>query len=105
MLTRSTTTSLACAGAVAAATLLAGAAGAERPTSPTLTRCGGALGTLGARCGSIRVPLDRTNPGAGTTSVAFALVPRRDSSRPALGTVVLSSGPIIAAGAEYAQGL
>jgi pimeloyl-ACP methyl ester carboxylesterase len=80
-------------------------ASAARADGPKLTACAGGLGALGARCGSIGVPLDRTSPGAGTTRIVFALIPRRDTSRPSLGTVVLSSGPIIAAGVEYAQGL
>jgi pimeloyl-ACP methyl ester carboxylesterase len=49
--------------------------------------------TLHARCASITVPLDRANPGLGTTSVAFALVPRRDAARPSLGTIVGPGGP------------
>ena len=32
-------------------------------------------------------------PGLGTTSVAFALVPRRDAARPSLGTIVGPGGP------------
>lgn len=43
---------------------------------------------LNARCGSVTVPLDRANPGLGTTQVAFALVPRRDAARPSLGTLI-----------------
>ncbi|HMI71447.1 MAG TPA: alpha/beta fold hydrolase [Solirubrobacteraceae bacterium] len=43
---------------------------------------------LNARCGSVTVPLDRADPGLGTTRVAFALVPRRDAARPSLGTLV-----------------
>src|SRR3954449_1866739 len=43
---------------------------------------------LKARCGTVTVPLDRANPGLGTTRVAFALVPRRESTRPSLGTLV-----------------
>jgi pimeloyl-ACP methyl ester carboxylesterase len=98
-------------GVVAAVAFTPGAAiGADRASAapnqrPDLAACAGALGALGARCGSIGVPLDRATPSAGTTRIAFALVPRRDKSRPSLGTLVISSGPIIAAGAEYAQGL
>ncbi|GLZ00481.1 alpha/beta hydrolase [Actinoplanes sp. NBRC 103695] len=46
----------------------------------------------GALCGSITVPLDRADPRAGTTTVAFALLPRRDRSRPSLGTIVPNPG-------------
>ena len=87
------------------ALVVPGASPARPDGGPRLTACAGALGALGARCGSIRVPLDRTSPSAGTTNIVFALVPRRAKSRPSLGTLVISSGPIIAAGAEYAQGL
>jgi pimeloyl-ACP methyl ester carboxylesterase len=45
-----------------------------------------------ARCGEITVPLERGNPRAGTTRVAFAWVPRTDQSRPSLGTVVPNPG-------------
>lgn len=46
----------------------------------------------GARCGTVTVPLDRENPSAGAIDVAYALVPRTDASRPALGTVVPNPG-------------
>ena len=46
----------------------------------------------GVRCGAVTVPLDRTNPAAGTIDVAYALVPRTDTSRPALGTIVPNPG-------------
>jgi pimeloyl-ACP methyl ester carboxylesterase len=48
--------------------------------------------TLHARCGSVSVPLDRANPALGSTSVAFAVVPRRDVARPSLGTIVGPGG-------------
>ena len=56
-----------------------------------------------ARCGSIQVPLDRSNPDLGTIAIAFALVPRLDTSQPTLGTIVPNpGGPGVAAisGAE-----
>jgi pimeloyl-ACP methyl ester carboxylesterase len=46
----------------------------------------------GARCGSVTVPLDRANPSAGTIDVAYALLSRTDTSRPALGTIVPNPG-------------
>src|SRR3954470_19890300 len=49
------------------------------PKTPALVR---------AQCGSVRVPLDRANPGLGTTRVAFALIRRRNAQRPSLGTIV-----------------
>src|SRR3954449_7133521 len=46
----------------------------------------------GVRCGAVTVPLDRSDPAAGTLDVAYALVPRTDTSRPALGTIVPNPG-------------
>jgi pimeloyl-ACP methyl ester carboxylesterase len=46
----------------------------------------------GARCGTLTVPLDRADPAAGTLDVAYALVPREDTSRPALGTILPNPG-------------
>ena len=99
---------LIAAGATAQLTLIPGAA-VRASASPAaggakLARCSGLLELPRARCGSIRVPLDRANPSLGTTKVAFALVPRRDASRPSLGTVVPNPGgpgkPTIAQGAS-----
>jgi pimeloyl-ACP methyl ester carboxylesterase len=59
---------------------------------PVLGACTGLPELPRARCGTIRVPLDRTNPSVGTTQVAFAFLPRRDSSRPSLGTLVPNPG-------------
>jgi pimeloyl-ACP methyl ester carboxylesterase len=107
MIKQSTPRYAACAVTAALACVLGGAsnASAEQASGPRLTACAGALGALGARCGSIVVPLDRTDASAGTIKIVFALVPRHDQSRRSLGTLVISSGPILAAGAEYAQGL
>jgi pimeloyl-ACP methyl ester carboxylesterase len=90
---------------VSGATVGAEAGSASQTARLKLGECSGLPQLAGARCGSIRVPLDRANPNLGTTRIAFALVPRRDTSRPALGTVVLSGGPITAFGAVYVQGL
>lgn len=46
----------------------------------------------GARCGSVTVPLDRTDPSQGTTDVAYVLLPHTDTSRPALSTIVPNPG-------------
>ena len=46
----------------------------------------------GARCGKLTVPLDRANPSTGTIDIAYALVPRTDTSRPALGTILPNPG-------------
>src|SRR3954469_22980370 len=62
-----------------------------------------------ARCGSIAAPLDRGHPERGTVTVAYAVVPRGDSSRPSLGAVVPNPGgpslAVIAQGAGYAEKL
>jgi pimeloyl-ACP methyl ester carboxylesterase len=59
---------------------LSGAAHADTPCLP------------GAQCGAVTVPLDRTNLSAGTIDVAYALVPRTDTSRPSLGTIAPNPG-------------
>jgi pimeloyl-ACP methyl ester carboxylesterase len=100
--------------AVATGLLALGAAApasASPAAGPVLAPCSGAADLpRRARCGSLRVALDRANPGLATTRVAFALVPRRDGSRPSLGTVVANpGGPGVAAigGSEspYARSL
>jgi pimeloyl-ACP methyl ester carboxylesterase len=73
--------------------------------SPTLVKCPGVPEVPSARCGSIGVPLDRANPSLGMTKVAFALVPRRGASRPALETIVVAGPDVIRAVAPYTQGL
>ncbi len=57
-----------------------------------LRSCRNLPGLPTARCGRIEVPLDREDLSAGTTSVAFAVVPRREQSRPSLGTIVPNPG-------------
>jgi pimeloyl-ACP methyl ester carboxylesterase len=74
--------------AVIAASLAIGAEASGQAGGPALTACEGVPEALAAQCGSVSVPLDRANPGLGSTQVAFALVPRRDTARPALGTIV-----------------
>lgn len=59
---------------------------------PVLGACAGVPELARASCGTIRVPLDRANPSLGTTEVAFALVQRRDTSQPSLGTIVPNPG-------------
>ena len=58
----------------------------------------------GTRCGTIRVALTGQTRGRNDED-RVCVVPRRDVSRPSLGTLVLSSGPILAAAAEYTAGL
>lgn len=59
---------------------------------PILGACAGVPELARGQCGTIRVPLDRANASLGTTQVAFAFLPRRDSSRPSLGTLVPNPG-------------
>src|SRR3954454_11225753 len=74
--------------AATAASLDVGASAYGQARGSELSPCKGVPKALGARCGSVSVPLDRANPSLGSTRVAFALVPRRDTARPSLGTIV-----------------
>jgi pimeloyl-ACP methyl ester carboxylesterase len=71
--------------------ILAGPATQPAATA-ALARCAGVPDLPTARCGSVEVPLDRANPAAGTTKVAFALVPRRNASAPSAGTLAFNPG-------------
>jgi pimeloyl-ACP methyl ester carboxylesterase len=79
--------------AAIASTLLIAAPAHGQVPGTALAACKGVPKALHARCGSVTVPVDRADPGLGTTSVAFALVPRRDAARPSLGTIVGPGGP------------
>jgi pimeloyl-ACP methyl ester carboxylesterase len=45
-----------------------------------------------ARSGTVTVALDRADPAAGTTRVAYRLIPRSDRSSPAQGTILFNPG-------------
>jgi pimeloyl-ACP methyl ester carboxylesterase len=45
-----------------------------------------------ARSGTVTVPLDRAAPAAGTTRVAYRLIPRSDRSSPPQGTILFNPG-------------
>jgi pimeloyl-ACP methyl ester carboxylesterase len=47
---------------------------------------------VGVRCGTLLVPLDRSNPHAGTTPIAYALVTHTDHAAPAEGTIAVNPG-------------
>ncbi|QXJ23261.1 alpha/beta fold hydrolase [Actinomadura graeca] len=49
-------------------------------------------GVSGAECGTIQVPLVRSRPDLGRTTVAYAVIRHRDTSRPAKGTVTVNPG-------------
>ena len=83
------------AALAACAALLAAAApaSADPPACPP-----------GAACGTLVVPLDRGAPLLGTTTVGYALVPRRDAARAPAGTIVPNpGGPGYAADYDVAQ--
>ena len=63
------------------------AAATQRPGQATRLTC-----PQGASCGTVTVPLDRDNPDAGTTEVAYALVRRADRDQPAVGTIAVNPG-------------
>jgi pimeloyl-ACP methyl ester carboxylesterase len=44
------------------------------------------------RCGRISVPLDRENPAAGRLPIHYLVIPRRDQSKPLVGTIVAVEG-------------
>ena len=87
------------------ATLVLGAPPANgQAPGPALAPCTDVPAELGAQCGSVTVLLDRANPALGTTQIAFAVLARRDQSRPSLGTLFgpHSGGPVIDAAPQLA---
>lgn len=54
-----------------------------------LTKC---QNVAHARCGTLPVPLDRTDPSTGTIGIAVEFHPRRDRTQPSLGTLVAVQG-------------
>jgi pimeloyl-ACP methyl ester carboxylesterase len=77
---------------IAIAVALGVGGSATAADGPVLGACAGVPKLAHARCGTIRVPFDRANPSFGSTDVAFALVQRRDTSQPSLGTIVANPG-------------
>jgi pimeloyl-ACP methyl ester carboxylesterase len=104
-------TALLAAALLAPAAVLAACGGSDpapkAPGATALQRCAKVPDLPAARCGTVEVPLDRANPSAGTTTVAFALVPRRDTAAPSAGTLAFNPGgpgdPTIANAAETAK--
>jgi pimeloyl-ACP methyl ester carboxylesterase len=66
--------------------------GGDRASAAQTGPCTGLPDIPQARCGSVEVPLDRANPGLGSTTVAFALLPRRNASVPSEGTILFNPG-------------
>lgn len=46
----------------------------------------------GAQCGSVTVPLDRSDPSRGTIDIGYVVLPHTDTGRPALGAIVANPG-------------
>jgi len=67
-----------------------------RPVPPAVGAKAGPLAPCknvsGAKCGRVTVPLDRLDPSVGTIDIAFELHPRRNRSKPSLGTIVAVEG-------------
>ncbi|MEV7807111.1 alpha/beta fold hydrolase [Microbispora sp. NPDC088329] len=94
----------AMAALLTAAALLAALQGCASPPRPhPASDCG-----PGATCGAVRVPLDRSDPSAGTVGIGYTLVRHLDDSRPAQGTIVPDPGgpgaSVTAALTMYATG-
>jgi pimeloyl-ACP methyl ester carboxylesterase len=107
---RRTTAALLTAVTAVAGGLSVRSASADTAPTTVLQPCTDLPALPTALCGTITVPLDRADPAAGTTPVGFALVPRADRTRPALGTVTANPGgpgpsAIDLSGAEFAQQL
>src|SRR3954454_14765069 len=94
--------------AVPASCAAPGSTPSRAATAAVKSRAAKASGTLLAPCddppdtlcGSIDVPLDRANPGAGTTPIFFSVIPHRGSG-PALGTILgAAGGPGVSSTAE-----
>ncbi|MFB9198424.1 alpha/beta fold hydrolase [Actinomadura verrucosospora] len=99
------------AGMLAAATaviasggMAAGQAGAAGTPRSGPAEC---VPVARAVCGTVRVPLVRARPELGGTTVAYALIEHRDTSRPVKGTVTINPGgpgnSAIASASQYAQ--
>ena len=71
-------------------TAAAGRSAAGTGDRPEFTTCAG-LDAV-AECGDLTVPLDRSDPAAGTTRVAFALIRHRDAALPSQGTIFYNPG-------------
>ena len=85
---------VACFGAVLAiGSIAAGAAGQDvERAAVKLHACGRVPEVSGFRCGSIRVPFERTDPSYGTTRIAFAVRERGLTNVPSRGTIIAQEG-------------
>ncbi|GAA2612431.1 alpha/beta fold hydrolase [Actinomadura fulvescens] len=81
---------LATAVTVAATAAVAATPALRAESSPD--EPAGCLPVPRAECGTLRVPLVRAHPEQGSTSVAYAVIRRRNTSRPAAGTIAVNPG-------------
>ncbi|MFI0451470.1 alpha/beta hydrolase [Actinomadura sp. 6N118] len=92
---------------VAALAVMTGGASAVSAQPAQAPRGESCLPVPGAECGTVRVPLQRAHPELGSTTVAYAVIRHRDTSRPAKGTVAVNPGgpgdSAIASAARYVQ--
>jgi pimeloyl-ACP methyl ester carboxylesterase len=73
-------------------------AGSAASAAPALQPCTDSPGM----CGSIDVPLDRSDPLAGTTAIGFTLIPHGDASVASQGTILaIAGGPGISSTSEW----
>jgi pimeloyl-ACP methyl ester carboxylesterase len=77
--------------ASASTAIVDAANGPSRPAS-SLLPVSGCIPVPAAECGTIRVPLDRSEPGGPSVPIGYALVRHQDQSRAAIGTVVPNPG-------------
>jgi pimeloyl-ACP methyl ester carboxylesterase len=84
----------ACGGSSASSSTAPAATAAPPPTIDysQLRPCGAIPEPPGFRCGSIEVPVERTDPSYGKTRVAFAVRRRDQARRPSLGTIFAQEG-------------
>src|SRR4051794_22017330 len=76
----------------AAALLLPAAVLTSGTVAAASTPCAGLPELPSASCGSVDVPLDRADPAAGSTTVAYALISRRDTASASEGTLLFNPG-------------
>src|SRR4051794_4283838 len=83
--------SVASVASVASVVGVDAANGSSRPGSGQLPDSG-CIPVPAAECGTIRVPLDRSEPGGPSIPIGYALIRHQDQSRAAIGTVVPNPG-------------
>src|SRR3954454_5609893 len=77
-------------GVLVGVAVLAGPGSAEAAPVAVFGKCG-ASAAANARCGTVAVPLDRSDPASPTIPIAFQLTPHSDPG-PATSMIVISNG-------------